>query len=303
MALRAASKSSICPRPRALSKAARQKYEQAVEAHLAAIDALTAFLDEVDGDPDLEPSLGAPACVGYGGSDFKSDASTWDQTHWAEGALDDRERADDLMEGDELQGPGACSAPTVETHQRRKCPMSKQSRLRSIKSASQSNAIERNAAGRVSLEHARSDASAGDPAVEIAMQIVRLETRFNELDAASVSPDARQDALLSANIFREFDEIHQRLEICRDYLSLVNCTSIAGAAAQLRQLNSLFDPDLEYDEQEQKRRDLKISRLCYSIDSALRRVIGEDMSRKIGLMEPSLNPSMSYHERYRRRSQ
>ena len=45
------------PLPKALPQAARKKVEAAVEAHLSAVQALTAFLDEADGDPDLEPSL------------------------------------------------------------------------------------------------------------------------------------------------------------------------------------------------------------------------------------------------------
>ena len=45
--------------PRALPKPARMKVENAIESHLAAVEALTAFLDEADGDENLEPSLGA----------------------------------------------------------------------------------------------------------------------------------------------------------------------------------------------------------------------------------------------------
>src|SRR5256885_4187337 len=45
------------PLPRALPQAARRKVEAAVEAHLAAVTALTAFLDEADVDSDLEPEL------------------------------------------------------------------------------------------------------------------------------------------------------------------------------------------------------------------------------------------------------
>jgi hypothetical protein len=54
--------------PRALPQAARRKVEAAVEAHLAAVAALTAFLDEADGDTDLEPSL-----AGTGGDDREYD--------------------------------------------------------------------------------------------------------------------------------------------------------------------------------------------------------------------------------------
>ena len=45
--------------PRALPPAARMKVHTAIESHLAAVEALTAFLDEADGDENLEPSLGA----------------------------------------------------------------------------------------------------------------------------------------------------------------------------------------------------------------------------------------------------
>jgi hypothetical protein len=68
--------------PRALPSSARRKVEAAVEAHLAAVAALTAFLDEADGDPDLEgdnaddePSLGwgLNGERGIGGDDREAD--------------------------------------------------------------------------------------------------------------------------------------------------------------------------------------------------------------------------------------
>jgi hypothetical protein len=46
------------PLPRALSKAAVAKVGAAIEAHLAAVEALIAFLDEANTDVDAEPSLG-----------------------------------------------------------------------------------------------------------------------------------------------------------------------------------------------------------------------------------------------------
>src|ERR1700704_568590 len=49
--------SIIVPLPRALPQAARKKVEAAIESHLSAVQALTAFLDEVDVDTALEPSL------------------------------------------------------------------------------------------------------------------------------------------------------------------------------------------------------------------------------------------------------
>jgi hypothetical protein len=54
--------------PRALPRDARRKVETAIEQHLAAVHALTAFLDEADSDPDLEPSL-----AGTGGDDREYD--------------------------------------------------------------------------------------------------------------------------------------------------------------------------------------------------------------------------------------
>jgi hypothetical protein len=45
--------------PRAVPPAARKKVERAIEGHLAAVEALTTFLDGLDGDADFEPSLGS----------------------------------------------------------------------------------------------------------------------------------------------------------------------------------------------------------------------------------------------------
>ena len=52
--------------PRELPPQTRVKVEAAIEAHIAAQEALTAFLDALDGDPDLEPS---PGIHGDGSSD------------------------------------------------------------------------------------------------------------------------------------------------------------------------------------------------------------------------------------------
>ncbi len=41
---------------RALPAAALKTVSDAIEAHLAAVEALTKFLDEIDGDHDMEPS-------------------------------------------------------------------------------------------------------------------------------------------------------------------------------------------------------------------------------------------------------
>ena len=49
MAIQAETRSSTPRIPRALPLAARQKVKGAIEAHLAAVEALAAFLDETDG--------------------------------------------------------------------------------------------------------------------------------------------------------------------------------------------------------------------------------------------------------------
>lgn len=76
--------------PRALPPAARAKVHSAIEAHLSAVEALTAFLDEADGDVNLEPSLGSSS-EGWAPERF-------DQEFWAQGSGDEREHADDSDE-------------------------------------------------------------------------------------------------------------------------------------------------------------------------------------------------------------
>jgi len=48
---------SKIPLPKELSPGARAQVEKAIEAHAAARDALIAFLDEADGEPDFEPCV------------------------------------------------------------------------------------------------------------------------------------------------------------------------------------------------------------------------------------------------------
>jgi hypothetical protein len=47
--------------PKSLPLGARKLVERAIDAHLSATEALTAFLDAADQDPDLESTLGAVA--------------------------------------------------------------------------------------------------------------------------------------------------------------------------------------------------------------------------------------------------
>ena len=54
--------------PRALPKQTRRLVEDAIERHIAARDALIAFLDDADGDSDFEPGL-----AGTGGDDREYD--------------------------------------------------------------------------------------------------------------------------------------------------------------------------------------------------------------------------------------
>lgn len=53
----------IPPEPKALPPATRKIVAAAIKQHMAATEALIAFLDAADGDPDLEPSIGTASCT------------------------------------------------------------------------------------------------------------------------------------------------------------------------------------------------------------------------------------------------
>jgi hypothetical protein len=95
---------SITPSlPRALPKAAAQKVGAAIEAHLDAIEALTAFLDEADGDPDEEPDgIEDEPSLGSLGS---SSSMLLTQEAWASGPRDDTEEEHDGAEPSEDPEP------------------------------------------------------------------------------------------------------------------------------------------------------------------------------------------------------
>jgi hypothetical protein len=59
--------------PRALPKTVVKKVHAAIESHLAAVEALTTFLDEAEGDADFEPNLGAAEA----GGEYDSQARAW----------------------------------------------------------------------------------------------------------------------------------------------------------------------------------------------------------------------------------
>lgn len=91
----AESRSITPPLPKTLPKAARTKVQDAIEAHLSAIDALTAFLDEADGDTDDEDDgADEPSLAGRGAT---YDAEYFNQEAYASGSNDD-------CEGDEHDG-------------------------------------------------------------------------------------------------------------------------------------------------------------------------------------------------------
>ena len=91
-----ATPSHSTPAPRAKETAAlRRRMERAVEALLAALDAM-------DGDPDLEPALGSPE-VGHGRR--RRTAGTLDQRRWSSGDL--AAAADEREDVSEDEG-GAC---------------------------------------------------------------------------------------------------------------------------------------------------------------------------------------------------
>lgn len=69
----------------------------------AAIERAIALLDQLDADPDLEPSLGSMSCVGSLNPDAQMafNRPQWDQERWARGgADDDREDEHDGIEPD-----------------------------------------------------------------------------------------------------------------------------------------------------------------------------------------------------------
>lgn len=85
-----------------------------LDAHADAMEVLLALLDMLDGDPDLEPMLGAPECkvsLPWGQGFAQSDDG--DQTLWAQGwadpSADDAEAVNedggDILDGPELSEP------------------------------------------------------------------------------------------------------------------------------------------------------------------------------------------------------
>lgn len=78
-------------KPVRIPKALREELEAAIQAHLTAVEKLTAVLDRADGEPDREPSIGAQDPAWF----------NTDQEYWAQGNTDD-------CEGDEHDGREPC---------------------------------------------------------------------------------------------------------------------------------------------------------------------------------------------------
>lgn len=83
-----------------------------------AIEKAIALLDQIDGDPDLEPSLSSSTCVGAGGginrlvspdtaffAQHFDGGSRWSQENWASGSRDDLEDEHDGREHHQQSWP------------------------------------------------------------------------------------------------------------------------------------------------------------------------------------------------------
>lgn len=95
--------SALVQHPRAAELMARRALRRKVEA---AVDRLLAILDELDGDPEAEPWIGAPEMADRCHITVLAPGGGWRTIPltWARGANDDREdeneHADDLDRGE-----------------------------------------------------------------------------------------------------------------------------------------------------------------------------------------------------------
>lgn len=85
-----------------LSQVATKPLTPSLRKHIErAIESLLALLDTIDGDPDLEPSLGAPEVslpdvIGFVPSRFRSTS----QEHWSDGRGDEEQEEQHDAEDD-----------------------------------------------------------------------------------------------------------------------------------------------------------------------------------------------------------
>ncbi|HWM48539.1 MAG TPA: hypothetical protein VNR11_16660 [Xanthobacteraceae bacterium] len=84
----------------------------------AEIERLLDLLDQIEGDPDLEPSLASPEMPDFVMSSFLTygDPAEFSQERWAKGGADDREDEHDGREPDEADNEPSLGAP--ECHPR-----------------------------------------------------------------------------------------------------------------------------------------------------------------------------------------
>ncbi len=96
-------RASGAPRTPPISAREARRLARARERLCEAIERLIAILDALDGDPDLEPSLGSmeQAYTRIVGPDASNAHS---QVAWAHGGRDDREDDTDTHEGDDEAG-------------------------------------------------------------------------------------------------------------------------------------------------------------------------------------------------------
>ena len=131
-------------------------------------------------------------------------------------------------------------------------------------------------------------------AFDVTLEIQRLTDRFNALDELNPGKDFTAENYIDS----ETKDVESRINILREYLSLMRANSLAGALGQLRELLLLCDQEtrVKSDEPDAVAAYLAMSRLCYSIEAAMRHVAGRQAD-SVRILERHLDSNEPYENR------
>ena len=103
-----------------------------------------------------------------------------------------------------------------------------------------------------------------DLIVMVARQLNALQKRNRELDELP-------EAIGSEAIYRraERDDLEDRIDILRDFISTQQAKSLAGAAIQVVMIDVVIDPTLAFEEKAETKDKLRYERLLHSVQDYL----------------------------------
>lgn len=133
-----------------------------------------------------------------------------------------------------------------------------------------------------------------DPLIWAATEIKRLSERRQDLDHLPT-------AIGTEGIYRgsEKDDLDDRINIIRWFLSVMPAKSLAGCVAQLTEMGAIADLafGITAEDDDAKTDGMRYRRMAFSVEKYLISLLPNDLAEKVAIDHENLNPWRPYQER------